>query len=200
MEVLKKQTARAAYKDFVVDHFGRELGQLSDRQRSLGLIRFYIDQIHNRLRNYLSEDDIEEGLVDGANDLEADFIHRDDNVVTILQAKYFKEGNGPEVKDIEHFQTILKRLVDPGFKKNTRLRDKLPDIDFANDSFILRFIALGRLSSPQAIEQTKKDISVPSGHPGLLDRTRVEYSDENGLTEGFAPLCPSPPASLVAMS
>ena len=183
MQPVKKQTARAAYKDFVVDYFGRDLGQLSDRQRSIGLIRFYVDQIHNRLRNYLAEDDIEAGLVDGANDLEADLIHRDDNVVTILQAKYFKDGNGPDIKDIEHFQTILKRLVDPGFKKNTRLLDKLSDIDFANDSFILRFIALGRLSSPQAIEQTKKDISVPAGYEGLLDRTRVEYSDETGLTE-----------------
>ena len=72
----KKQTARGAYKDFVVDYFRRDLGQLSDQQRSLGLMRFYIEQIHNRLRNYLSDDDIEEGLVDGANDLEADIIDR----------------------------------------------------------------------------------------------------------------------------
>src|SRR5207248_8967634 len=49
--------------------------------------------------------------------------------------------------------------------------------------FVLRSGALGRLSPPQAIEQTKKDISVPARDSGLRDRTRVEYSDENGLTE-----------------
>ncbi len=182
-EAVKKQTARAAYKDFVVQYFRRDLGQLTDRQRSIGLIRFYVDQIHNRVRNYLSEDDIEEALVDGANDLEADLIHRDDNAVTILQAKYFKDGNGPDIKDIEHFQTIFKRLLDPKFKKNTRLLDKLTEINFTDDSFVLRFIALGCLTSPQAIEQSRKDISVPSGYESLLDRTRVEYSDEGGLTE-----------------
>jgi hypothetical protein len=116
-EPIKKQTARAAYKDFVVHRFDRDFGRLSDRQRSLGLIWFYVDQIHNRLRNYLSEDDIEQAIVDGANDLEADLIYRDDNVVTILQAKYFKDENEPEVKDIAWFQGILKRLLDPGFKK-----------------------------------------------------------------------------------
>lgn len=179
----KKQTARAAYKDFVVGHFGRELGQLSDKQRSTGLIRFYVDRIHNRLRNYLSEEDIEDSLVDGTNDLEADLIHRDDGVVTILQAKYFKDGNGPEVTDVEHFQTVFKRLLDPRFKKNTRLADKLAEVDFANDAFVLRFIALGRLTSPQAIAQTSQDIAVPAGYEGLLDRTRAEYLDEGGITE-----------------
>jgi hypothetical protein len=42
---------------------------------------------------------------------------------------------------------------------------------------------LGRLSSPQAIEQTKKEISVPVEYASLLDRTRVEYLDEGALTE-----------------
>ena len=80
---MKKETVRDRFKEFVKEYLGREIGDVSDKQKSLALIRFYITEIHNRTRTSISDDDFDYACVDAANDLGVDFIYRDDHTVTL---------------------------------------------------------------------------------------------------------------------
>ena len=178
----KKPKIKDEYRRFAAETLHEDLGKLSDKQRTLALTQFYLMEIHNRLRGHISEDDFDDGYVDGGGDVGVDFIHRDDNAVLIIQTKYSKEGARVDLKDIQHFQTIFTRLTDHRFKKNKKLSDALADVDFENDTFVLRFITLGRIEG-QAKEQTLKEADFPKTIPGLKDRVSFEWSDESALTE-----------------
>src|SRR6266581_8620306 len=149
MKSMQKEHFRAAFRDFAKNLFGKPFGQLTTRELGTALTKFYVSEIHNRMTTEIDEDDLEEALIDGPNDLGLDLIHRDDNVVHLLQSKYFNERSGAELKD---------RIADSKFtKRGTRLREKLSDLDFANDTFILRFICLGKITG-QAADQTAKPL------------------------------------------
>jgi len=178
----KKTNVRQEYRRFVKETLGEDLGKLNDKQRALALTKFYIMEIHNRLRGNISDEEFDDGYVDAGGDLGVDFIHCDDNVVLIIQAKYAKEGGRVDIKDIQHFQTIFTRLTDPKFKKNIKLGDALSDVDFESNTFVLRFITLGRIDG-QAKEQTLKEPSLSKIIPGLQDRVSFEWTDEAALTE-----------------
>ena len=179
----KKASAREQYGDFVRDHFGKELGQLSSRQQSHGLTRFYISEIHNCTRTHISEDDIERALVDGHDDLGVDFLHRDDNLVLVIQAKYIgKKGSTVTQEEIENFQSVFMRLTDPDFRARYALEDLIAGIDFSNDTFQCIFLCLGKIEG-QADIQSKKDPVLPSQYDSLADRVTYEYLDETGLNE-----------------
>lgn len=178
----KKLNVRQEYTRFVKETLGEDLGKLNDKQRTLALTEFYIMEIHNRLRGNISEEDFDEGYVDAGGDVGVDFIHRDDNQVLIIQAKYTKEGGRADIKDIQHFQAIFTRSTDTSFKKNLKLADALSEVDFENDTFVLRFITLGKIDG-QAREQTLKEPSLSTIIPGLQDRVSFEWSDESDLTQ-----------------
>ena len=178
----KKTNVRQEYRRFVKETLGEDLGKLNDKQRALALTKFYIMEIHNRLRGNISEEEFDDGYVDAGGDVGVDFIHRDDNVVQIIQAKYAKEGGRVDIKDIQHFQTIFTRLTDRKFKRNIKLGDALSDVNFESDTFVLRFITLGRIDG-QAKVQTSKEPSLSKIIPGLQDRVSFEWSGEIALTE-----------------
>ncbi len=183
MKSMQKEHFRAAFRDFAKNLFGKPFGQLTTRELGTALTKFYVSEIHNRMTTEIDEDDLEEALIDGPNDLGLDLIHRDDNVVHLLQSKYFNERSGAELKDILHFQNVFDRIADSKFtKRGTRLREKLSDLDFANDTFILRFICLGKITG-QAADQTAKPLRFPDKLKALEDRVTVEYLDENMLTQ-----------------
>ena len=45
----RKLQVRDAYCEFVERHFQQSLAKLNDKQRTEGLTRFYIEEIHNRV-------------------------------------------------------------------------------------------------------------------------------------------------------
>ena len=102
-----------------------KFGKLNSVQQSHALAQFYIKQIHNKLKSEISDEDLQFALVDSSNDLGCDILHRDDGHVIILQAKYRKEGASELPETISHFQSIVKRLIDPAIKANERLLDQL---------------------------------------------------------------------------
>jgi hypothetical protein len=175
-------TARQNFRDFAEALSGKTFGNMTSREQGLALTRYYVTEIHNKLSTEISDDDLEDAIVDGGNDLGVDLVHRDDNAVLMLQAKYFKDGTGPTVQDIIHFQTIFDRITDPAFKKSSRLLDKISEIDYANDTFTMRFIALGKITG-QALEQTKKDVRLPLALAGIKDRVTYDFLDESDLTD-----------------
>jgi hypothetical protein len=181
-EKTPKLSTRPAFREYAERIYERQFGQLSTRQQGLALSRFYVTEIHNRVATYISDEDLDDATVDGSNDVGVDLIHRDDNSVLIVQAKYYKDGSGPDLNEILHFQSILDRIEDTAFKKNDRLLDKLDEIEVANDAFNFKFICLGRIVG-QAKEQTSKALSLPPRFAEIQDRITVEYLDEAALTD-----------------
>ena len=182
MDSMPKKTAfRERFKEFAENNTGKQFGQTSPTTLGFELLKFYVQQIHNRTDKYISDDDFDYAVVDGSNDLGVDLLFRDDNTVIILQAKFFGSGKGASFKDIQHFQTLFRRLRDPNFTKNSRLADKVAEINFDTDSFKLRFICLGKIEG-QALLQTTEAFEVPEDLPTLRDRVTLEYVDENALT------------------
>lgn len=179
-EPTKKLQARSAYRQFVQDHFEQTLDRLNDRQRTEGLTRFYIDDIHSRLQSPISAEDFEIGYVDASGDLGADFIHRDDRTVLIIQSKYLAEKKAVDIKDIQHFQSLLVRLIKPEFRPNQRLAEVMSEIDFANDNFILKFVTLGDIIG-QALNQTNQEPTLPSAD--YADRVEYQFVDASQLTD-----------------
>ena len=183
MKPAQKQHVRGAFRDFAKNLFAKPFGELTTREQGTALTKFYIAEIHNRTTTEIDEDDLEEALIDGANDLGLDLIQRDDNVVHLLQYKYYNEKSGANLKDILHFQNVFDRIADITFaKKGTRLRDKLSELDFVNDTFVLRFVCLGKITG-QAVDQLAKPLRFPDKLKTLEDRVTVEYLDEDALTQ-----------------
>ena len=87
-ETTKKAKSREAYREYAERALGISVESAIDKQRSKMLVNFYIQEIHNALRNEIDEDEVEEGLVDNSGDLGIDFIHKDDGQVLIIQSKY----------------------------------------------------------------------------------------------------------------
>jgi hypothetical protein len=173
---------RDVFSEFVSDYFELPLGNLTDKQRSEGLIRFYIEKIHNVRSSQIDEDDINSGIVDGPNDLGADFIYRDNNQVWIIQSKYHnRKSDGAKLEEIEHLQSFLNRLRNKDFKQNSALSEIADSIDFKNDEFHLLFLCLGKIGG-QAEKQTKVLLPLEED---LAYRVDIEFWDEARIAEEY---------------
>jgi hypothetical protein len=155
---------------------------INPKQQSIAATRFYIEELHNSLNAPIGEDELDEGVVDGANDLGCDFIHRNDGHVIIIQSKFQKKSSVENPDAISHFKSILKRLRDSAFKPNRRLLWALPDIDWDRDSFELVFLTFGRMpqgAQPRSIAEQFPDYpaSVLDIHP----RCEWRFFDEEDL-------------------
>ena len=178
----KKASVRDSFKDFVKEKLNQDIGSLNDKQLSYALTRFYVMEIHNKTKNNISDDDFERGYVDAPNDLGVDFLHCDDHAVLVLQVKYAKAGKQTDLKDIEHFQSVFKRLLDPKYTKNTKLGDALAEVDFKTDTFNLRYLTLAKIEN-QAKQQTHTGASLPKSFASLADRIDFEFFDESDLNQ-----------------
>ena len=178
----KKIKARDEYVNFIEKESKAKLGSLSKRQQSLGFVRFYVKQIHNKLRSEISDEDLELGLVDGANDVGIDFIHRDDGHVTIIQAKYRSGGTKEPHEDVSHFQSLLKRITDQSIPISERLYDRISDVDLKNDRINLIYLTFGEIAN-QAKAISTHQPAYPGGYLDLDQRCEWEFLDENLLNE-----------------
>ncbi len=178
----KKAKIRVAYRDFAEKRLAIDLGRMNDKQRTLVLAQFYVEEIYNRTSGYISDEEFESSYVDAGNDLGADLIYKDDGRVLILQVKYAKEGVSAKPEEIEYFQNILSRLVSPAYRRqaNRKLTDALADIDLDRDTFDLRFITFGRIDG-QAKTQASMEPKLPS--QVSVDRVSCVCLDEAELTE-----------------
>jgi hypothetical protein len=107
-EGVKKLKARDEFVAFAEELLQTKFGKQTSVQQSHALAQFYIKQIHNKLRSEISDDDLQFALVDAPSDLGCDVVHRDDNHVIILQAKYRSEGAQEVPETISHFQSIVE--------------------------------------------------------------------------------------------
>jgi hypothetical protein len=179
----KKLKAREEFMQYTKDVFKSSLGQDSKRD-SFALLKFYVEEIHNKCSTPIDEEDFNDGYVDNANDLGIDFIHRDDGQVLVIQTKFRGKTVPEKPTEILHFQNIFNRLLLGQMQPNKKLAGILSSIDFDTDEFKLLFITFGALSG-QAREQTTAGISYPKSHSGLDDRCSWEYYDEQALDEAL---------------
>lgn len=175
----RKPKAREDYREFASNFYNEQFSRLGPLELGLGLTRYYVERIHNRSAPVIDADDLDTALIDGSNDLGADLIHRDDGRVYIYQSKYKKSVTREEV---ETFQRVLERLRSKNFKKNKQLLDQLGDIDWDTDTFILKFICLGKIENA-ALQQTDLPVVYPPEPADLPERVTIEYLDEARLDE-----------------
>jgi hypothetical protein len=129
-EEIKKTKARDELIRFAEEETRQKFHKLTGVQQSHELTRFYVKEIHNRIKTEISDDDLELAIVDGGSDLGCDLIHRDDNQVLIIQSKYRSSGNSEKPEEISHFQSVLNRLLDRNLKANQQVLDQISTIDW----------------------------------------------------------------------
>lgn len=155
---------------------------LNTKQQSIEAVRFYIARIHNPLKTFISDEDVDGGVVDGSDDLGCDFIHRDDNHVLIIQAKYRKNGTAERPEDISHFKSILKRFRQGDLKLNKNLVAIANEIDWARDTFELVYMTFGRMDRESQARKLASDSAVyPAKVRDLEDRCEWIFLDEEDL-------------------
>lgn len=179
---VKKLKARDEFVAFAEELLQTKFGKQNSVQQSHALAQFYIKQIHNKLRGEISDDDLQLALVDAPSDLGCDVVHRDDNHVIILQAKYRSEGVQENPETISHFQSIVKRLTDPSLKANERLLDQLNFIDWKHDSFSFVFVTFGRIEN-QARGISQQSAVYPVEFRDIDERSEWTFLDEQALNE-----------------
>jgi hypothetical protein len=181
---VKKAKARDELIRFAEEETQQKFHKLSSLQQSHELTRFYVKEIHNRIKTEISDDDLESAIVDGGSDLGCDLIHRDDNQVLIIQTKYRSSGNSEKSEEVSHFQAVFNRLLDPNLRANSQVLDQISTIDWLNDRFRLVFITLGSLKN-QAGDLAELPPKYPASLPDLADRCEWLFIDESKLNDDF---------------
>ncbi len=181
-----KLKAREELQRIYLNNTGEYFNKLSSKQQSLEATRFFIKEILNQQRTGISDEDIDDGTVDGADDLGCDFIWRDDAHVIIIQSKYRIPSATELPSDITHFLSILKRLTNPKLKPNSRLKPILSEIDWEHDTFELIFIAFSRMDSKSQARIISINVpDYPAEIPDLDKRSEWNFYDESDLNEAL---------------
>lgn len=180
----KKIKARDELIRFAESETEQKFHNLNAIQQSHELTRFYIKEIYNRTKTEISDEDLALALVDGANDLGCDLVHRDDNHVLIVQSKFRSPSAREKPEEISHFQSVLMRLRDPDIKANSLILDQISTIDWTNDRFSLIFLTTGSLKN-QAADLVELPSQYPSGFQDLHLRCEWSFLDEERLNEEY---------------
>ena len=190
---MKKQF-RTSLLEFTEENLGNKFGDLTEKQHSVWMARFFAEKIIRPLNPALVPDvdeDLEACAVDGADDCGVDFISRAGNTVLIVQAKY----SGARKKasraydsnaDVDYFRAVLNRLADSPskYQMNAKLREVVADIDWERDSFDLRYITLRQLPE-NSIVSAQDGIDTNSEYPDLDDRASLDLLGETQLNEAL---------------
>ena len=72
----KKVGFRDSFRDFASVDTGKSFGNLSTIEIGSALLRYYVFEIHNKIGNYISDDDFGYSVTDGKDDLGADLIFK----------------------------------------------------------------------------------------------------------------------------
>ncbi len=159
---------------------------LPDKQKSVKLALFYVEEIHNKSGFIISDEDIEWGVVDGSNDLGCDFISRSEGQVTIIQTKYRKSSFSEDTAAVNYFRSVLVRLRNKALKPNKNVKEIIDEIDWNRDAFELFFITTGKIDpQSQAFVISQQPPEYPADTVDLDERCEWHYIDESELNIQF---------------
>lgn len=182
MKPEKKVEVRKIIHGYASDLYQKDFSKLTADERSRALLRWYIEEILNKESFYISQEDIEAGYVDAANDYCIDFIHKDDSNVVIIQSKYHKEASGSPREHVADFKNCLNRIVEKPSKPNKKLQEALSFLSLETDNIYLKFINFGS-TTPQTKEEADLPMATSDKIEGLKDRTEFEFLDEKTIEE-----------------
>jgi hypothetical protein len=173
------------------EDLGIKFGNLNNSQRSRQMIRFFVQEVLEKLFPGIVPDDTgesEDCIVDGAGDGGADFLYRtDDGQVLIIQAKYRGKDDALETPEsVGRCCDLLERLYLATLGRQESLHADLLElagqIDWAEDIFRVYFITTGR-SGDSVKDRVKQGlVSIPA-LPDLGDRSEFRYLDHSLLNQ-----------------
>src|ERR1039458_5765610 len=165
-------------------NLGAKFADLNNTQRSRQMIKFYVQEILEKLNPGVVPDDegeLEDSIIDGSGDGGADFLYRtDDGHVLIIQAKYHGKDAPESAEAIGRFCDLQQRLFLATRGKQQSLHQDLVElasiIDWAEDNFQMLFISTGKRG--KSVEDRVKQGLVPiAEYPDLCDRTDFRFLD-----------------------
>lgn len=160
-----------------------DFDKLNRIDQSKEMTRFYLKEIVAKLTpGSLPDDmdDIDDYIVDGANDGGIDFIYKSENSVLIIQSKYHGPKKSEDESEVTHFYSALQRLYDASCGKrkfNRKVMEAIADIDWENDSYDLRFLTLGKVDQDKF---TNHKICV-TGLAEIDDRAELSIINETEM-------------------
>ncbi len=184
----RKEWFRDNLIDWVKTNRKADFNTLSTIEQSKEMTRFYLKEIVAKVTPGAlpdDEDDIDDYVVDGANDGGADFIYRSDNSVLIIQSKFRGRGKNEEQESLSHFFRLLQRLYDASSGKGTfnrKVMEAISDIDWENDFFDLRFCTLGKVD--EGISFESETINIP-GLSDIGERVELVLQNETELNKSL---------------
>ena len=178
----EKIRARKLFNEYASNLYNKDFGKLNEHQKGRALIFWYLTKVaEGREAPSISEDDIDADITDGGKDLGTDYIVKDNGTVYLYQFKFYKDDDhGPEVKDIEHFRNVISRLKSDEFHANAKVKNKISEINFDDDNFVLRFIALGKTTNNV---KASIDFAMEKRDDDPRGGLSFEYQDIESLTD-----------------
>lgn len=154
--------------------------------RSKIFMQWYVQEIYNKsTSNEISEDDFDLGYVDQKNDLNIDFIHKQDGQVLMIQAKHRGSGVAEDEKEIHHFKDVLNKIESKKYSPHTKLFDLLSDIDLQNDRFKIYYITLGKITGNAKIA-ADREVAFNESISNIGERIdEFEFYDESDIDDLF---------------
>ena len=187
---MDKQRFREHFRDYVKNKLRTPFDNLTDKQRSIWMSRFYADVVIRSLNPGLipeTDEDLDACLVDGADDCGVDLLAREGNTVLIIQAKYTGEKKTgkkaiEKAEPFDHFCRVLSRLnTGPSkFKMNQKLKEAVVDIDWDKDNFMLHYITLQQ-PAENSYARAEQGVDAIRELPDLPDRSTLELFNEEKL-------------------
>jgi len=181
----KKIKARDFFIPYAEQYYDQPIEKIPQAKQSIAAARFYVQEIYNRTQSEISDEDIDLSIVDGKGDLTADFIHREDGRVLIVQAKFRGRGRPDDLGDIAKFQQILATISSRSLKGNRRVEEKLDEIDFENDTFTFVYLTFGQFSDEMRKRAEETIPNYPKQFQNLEERCTWEWLDESRIDEEY---------------
>jgi hypothetical protein len=184
----KKQNFREELRDYSAHKSGEVFDHFNDFQRSQWMTRAYLELILGIMNPGLipeDDEDLANSFADGPSDAGVDFLVRSDGHVLIIQAKYHKHGKIESDSEFEHLCDVLSRLhpvLGRKYKVNQRVKELASDIDWANDTFDLQFLTLGKVNDNIRAREAIGQHSL-TGIPGIEERVEIVCYDESELNQ-----------------
>ena len=171
-------------------NLGLKFSDLSNSQRSRQMIKFYVQEILEKLYPGIVPDDdgeLDDSIMDGSGDGGADLLYRtDDGQVLIIQAKYHGKNPQESAEAIGRFCDLQERLFLATQGKQEGLHQELLElasqIDWAEDNFRLLFITTGK-TGKAAEDRVDQGLVPIDDYPDLCDRTEFRYLDFSALNQ-----------------
>ena len=170
-------------------NLGTNFSSLTPFQRSRQMIKFFIQEILEKLYPGMVPDDeaeMESCIIDGSGDGGADFLYRtDEGQVLIIQAKYRGRDARESAADIGRICDLQGRLLLASEGKQQGLHKDIIEladqIDWAEDTFKLYFITTGN-TGDAVNDRVKQGLNTIQAYPDLAEyRSEFYYLDNTGL-------------------